>query len=76
MDAKLQKVADMIKKTLHTKSQVDCFDGCVLYIDEHCTGIRNSCMAEMNNKFTEIKDSLVKIEGKLDRAIGNGNGEH
>jgi len=76
MNSKLQKVAVMIKKTFHTKDQIDCFDGCIMYVEEQCTGLRNECVKGMESKFTEIQKSLITINGKLDKAIGNGNGEH
>jgi len=75
MNSSLKKVADMIKKTM-PKSQAGCFDGCILYIEEHCSGVRADCITDMNNKFKEIQGTLKDINGKLDQAIGNGNGEH
>ena len=76
MNGNLEKVAIMIKKTFRTKAQIDCFDGCILYVEKHCEGVRASCVTDMNNKFKEIQDTLKDINGKLDQAIGNGNGEH
>lgn len=74
MNDSLQKVADMIKKTFHNKAQVDCFDGCVLYIDEHCRGIRSECKQGMELKFSLIQESLKGINDKIDRIVGtNGN---
>jgi len=64
MNGKLQKVAAMIKKTFHTKDQEDCFDGCVLYIEENCSDLRVACMKKMDIQFD-------KISGKLDEMAGN-----
>lgn len=60
MNSQLQRVVDMIKKTMPA-DQSPCFDGCVLYINEHCMGIRSSCMEDMNIKFKAISDKLDKI---------------
>lgn len=61
MDSNLQKVAEMIKKTFHKKEQVDCFDGCVLYVNEHCIGVRAACVKEIGDKFINIKSLLDDI---------------
>lgn len=61
MNGQLQKVAEMIKKTFHTKAQNDCFDGCTLFIEEHCTAVRSECTKSLEEKFGKIDDKLETI---------------
>jgi len=77
MNGQLQKVAEMIKKTFHTKNQKDCFDGGVLYIEEHCATVRVDCMKGLEEKFEKINKNLNTIKQKvidIERVVGrNGN---
>ena len=70
MEKQLERVAEMIKISL-PKTQHACFDGCVLYMNERCIGIRDAC-----NKGLELR--FKSIDEKLDRIIsivgGNGYG--
>jgi len=68
MTEKMKHVKDMIRKTFRTDEELNCFDGCTLYIEEHCAGIRNACVLEMNQKFEEIKD-VLDIIGRDVKAI-------
>lgn len=61
MNGQLQKVAEMIKKTFHTKQQNDCFDGSVLYTEEHCTITRALYTKGIETKFVEIQSQLKAI---------------
>lgn len=65
MNIQLQKVAEMIKKTFHTKQQEDCFNGCTLYIEEHCATIRSVCMKGMERRFKEVCDKLDVINSNI-----------
>jgi hypothetical protein len=61
MNSQLQKVAEMIRKTFHTKDQNDCFDGCILYLEENCIAIRAECMKSIEAKFESIDNKLKNI---------------
>jgi len=77
MNGQLQKVAAMIKKTFHTNNQKDCFDGTVLYIEEHCETVRTECMKGLEEKFDKIDKKLDIIKQKtidIEKVVGaNGN---
>lgn len=77
MNIQLQKVAEMIKKTFHTKNQEDCFNGCTLYIEEHCTAIRLECTKNLENKFNKIDgklETIIKDVRDIKNEVGlNGN---
>lgn len=70
MEKQLERVAEMIRTTI-PKTQHACFDGCVLYMDERCIGIRDACNKSMETKFKSIDDKLDKIIGIIG---GNGYG--
>ena len=74
MPERLSKVEDMIKKNL-PKNSIKCFEGCVLYISEHCSGARDVCLRSIDSKFGEIQKSLENLDRKIDLIIGNGYGE-
>lgn len=61
MNEQLEKVAKMIKKTFHTKNQEDCFNGCTLYVEEHCTTVRAECTKGLEDKFEKIDKKLETI---------------
>ncbi|MHA1302209.1 MAG: hypothetical protein ACTSPI_00715 [Candidatus Heimdallarchaeaceae archaeon] len=77
MNSQLQKVAEMIKKTFHTKEQEDCFDGCILYVEEHCADARLICMKQLEEKFDKIDKKLDNIDRctqEIKKVVGiNGN---
>lgn len=78
MNGKLQKVAKMIKKTFHSKDQNDCFDGCVLYMEEYYSSMRVECMGNIESKFIDIKGVLETMSGDV-KAIKEDlglNGKH
>jgi hypothetical protein len=74
---RMQKVKEMIRKTLKTENQKDCFDVCTLYVDEHCIGVRTACILDLNNRFLELKSVLEDIQmdvKAIKKDIGlNGN---
>ena len=70
MEKQLERVAEMIRTTI-PKTQKVCFDGCVLYINEHCIGVRDSCNKSMEARFKSIDAKLDKIIGIVG---GNGYG--
>lgn len=65
MNKQLEKVAEMIKKTFRTKRQEDCFDGCTLYIEEHCTAVRLECVKNLEDKFDKIDKKLEIIKNDV-----------
>lgn len=65
MNDRLQKVAEMIKKTFHKKEQTDCFEGCVLFVEEMCSEKMSFCIKGINKKLEKL-DRLVVIEQKID----------
>lgn len=81
-ESRMEKVREMIKKTL-PKTHLPCFDGCVLFIEEHCQGVRAACIQGMESKFHDVKKEIESMNGKLDninikidQIIGNGHNEH
>lgn len=72
MGEKMKQVADLIRKTFKSDGEKNCFDGCILYINEHCVGMRDICVKEMDLKFQTIDkklDMIIQIVGV------NGNGK-
>jgi len=72
MTEKMQRIAEMIRKTFTTEQEKNCFDGCMLYVNEHCIGMRDSCIKELDIKFESIDKKLDKI---INIVGVNGNGE-
>jgi len=65
MNSNLQKVANMIKKTFHTKDQRDCFEGGILYTEEYYSNMKIECMGNIESKFIEIKGVLETMSGDI-----------
>ena len=61
MNGKLKKVAEMIKKTFHTKDQTDCFDGIIMYVEEYYQDMKIICTKRLDSRFDKTEDMLKTI---------------
>ena len=61
MEKHLEKVVQMIRKTFTTEQERNCFDGCLLYIDEHCKAKSSIYDEKYEERFKEIKEKLDTI---------------
>lgn len=65
METQLQKIATMIKKTFHDKSQEEVFDGCILYTEEQCKMNQSILQREIMSKLDKIIEDIKEIKTEI-----------